>query len=203
MGLSTDGKNLMLDELATVAGFSSLHTADPGGAGSNEVTGGSPAYARKAITWNPAASGNLDNSNAPVFDIPGSTTVGWFGLWSLSTGGTFYGYGQLGATADPIPFTAEADTDVVTADNHGLADTNTIVFIDAGGSSVLPSGVTQGTIYFVRDATTDTFKVAATSGGVAIDLTVDGAGLVQKIVTETFSSQGTYTLTDADVALLA
>jgi hypothetical protein len=77
------------------------------------------------------------------------------------------------------------------------------VLFDSGGASVLPAGVTEGTIYYVRDSTTDTFKLAATSGGSAIDLTVDGAGIVQKITPETFTGQGTYSVTDADLALLA
>jgi hypothetical protein len=87
----------MLDELATVAGWASLHTASPGTTGTNEVTGGSPAYARKAITWNAANLSNLDNNGNPVFDVPGSTTVTHFGLWSAASGGTFYGGDPLSA----------------------------------------------------------------------------------------------------------
>lgn len=98
MALSNDAKNLMLDELATVAVFASLHTASPGTTGANEVSGGSPAYARQAITWNAAASGNLDNNANPVFDVPASTTVSHFGLWSASTAGTFYGGDVLSAS---------------------------------------------------------------------------------------------------------
>ena len=91
MPLNNTAKNLMLDELASVAIYASLHTADPGSTGTNEVTGGSPAYARKSITWNAAASGNLDNNANPVFDVPASTTITHVGLWSASTSGTFYG----------------------------------------------------------------------------------------------------------------
>ena len=44
----------------------------------NEVTGGSPAYARKAVTWNAAVSGTIDDSTAPiVLDVPAATTVSW------------------------------------------------------------------------------------------------------------------------------
>lgn len=98
MALSNAGKNVMLDALAAVATWVSLHTADPGTTGASEVAGGSPAYARKAGTWNPAASGNLDNSNAPVFDIPAGTTITHFGLWSAASAGTFYGGGALSAS---------------------------------------------------------------------------------------------------------
>jgi hypothetical protein len=96
MAFSTAGKNVMLDQLGTVAVFASLHTSDPGATGTGEATGGSPAYARKSITWN-AASGTKTASNAPVFDVPAGTYA-YFGLWSASTAGTFYGGGALSAS---------------------------------------------------------------------------------------------------------
>ena len=97
MALSNAGKDVMLDALADVAVYVSLHTADPGTTGANEATGGSPAYSRKSITWNTAANGNLDSSNQPVFDVPAGT-YSHFGLWSAATGGTFYGGGALSAS---------------------------------------------------------------------------------------------------------
>lgn len=97
MALTNDAKNPMLDELGTLAVFVSLHTADPGLTGANEVTGGSPAYARVAITWNAASGGNLDSSNAPVLNVPAGTTVAFVGLWDLVAGTTFYGGGALSA----------------------------------------------------------------------------------------------------------
>lgn len=102
-GLSTAVKNQMLDTLRTAgapaiqATHYSLHTADPGATGTSEVTGGSPAYARKATAWNAASAGDLDNSNTPVFDVPAGTTVTHFGLWSLVSGGVFVGSGPLSA----------------------------------------------------------------------------------------------------------
>jgi len=91
MPYSTLGKNAMLNALGALAVFASLHSADPGDNGASELSGGSPAYARKAITWNAAASGSLDDSNVPVFDVPAGATVSFVGFWSLVTGGVFYG----------------------------------------------------------------------------------------------------------------
>lgn len=71
-------------------------------------------------------------------------------------------------------FTAVAATDIFTATAHGYSDTNKIEF--AGDN--LPTGITGATTYFVRDATANTFKVAVTSGGTAVDLTADGNGQV-------------------------
>ncbi len=108
MPYSLIGKNVMLDRLAQLAVYTSMHTADPGATGTSEVTGGT--YARKAITWVAAASGLLDSSNTPVFDIPAGTTIAYAGFWSALTGGVFYGADLLVAagstTASPETFTS-------------------------------------------------------------------------------------------------
>ena len=95
MGYSTAGKNKMLDELAAVAVQVSLHDGDPGDNGANEISGGSPAYARKSVTWNSASGGAITASNQPEFDVPAGTTVRYVGFWSAATGGTFYGYADV------------------------------------------------------------------------------------------------------------
>ena len=88
-GLVDAGKNLLLDGLAGGVSFVSLHTADPDGTGSDEVTGGS--YTREAVSWAAAASGSVASDASVVFDVPGSTTINHLGYWSASTGGSFYG----------------------------------------------------------------------------------------------------------------
>ena len=200
MPLVDAAKDVMLAALAAEIDFVGLASDYPGAGGANEISGGSPAYTREAITWNAPASGNLDSSNAPVFDVPPSTTIPWLMYFDAVTAGTYHGCSPLGG-GNLIPFTAEDSTDVITADNHGFADTQQVVVYDAGAGAVLPTGLTEGTIYFVRDATTDTFKLAATTGGVAIDLTADGAGFVQTIAPVVTGSQATLTITDADISL--
>ena len=88
---SANAKNSMLDHLASEAVFVSLLTDDPGTNGASEVTGGTPAYARKAMTWGAADGGAMAHSAAPTFDVPSGTTVKYVGLFSASTSGTFYG----------------------------------------------------------------------------------------------------------------
>ena len=92
MPYAAAAKNLMLDQFGAVALYGSLHTAAPGSTGASEVAGGSPAYARKSLTWSAAANGSKTLSNTPTFDIPASTTVAYLGLWSAASGGTYYGY---------------------------------------------------------------------------------------------------------------
>lgn len=57
----------------------SLHSAFPP-SDANELAGGAPAYARKALAFEADAgtetAGSVDVSNQPVFDIPAGATVG-------------------------------------------------------------------------------------------------------------------------------
>lgn len=51
-----------------------------------ELSGGSPAYARKTIAYNAASGGNIDDStNGAVIDVPASTTVDYLGYWNNGT----------------------------------------------------------------------------------------------------------------------
>lgn len=91
--LSALGKNVALDAVGSTYGFASAHSADPGATGTaNELTGGSPAYARKAISWAAANAGSKAlQATFPVFDVPAGSTVSFIGLWTLATGGTYGG----------------------------------------------------------------------------------------------------------------
>lgn len=91
MPYSTAAKNSMLDHLGTEWLFVSLHDGDPGDSGAAEISGGSPAYARKACTWNAAEAGAMAHGGAPVFDVPAGKTVKYAGGWTLVTGGVWQG----------------------------------------------------------------------------------------------------------------
>lgn len=79
-------KNVMLDALGAVALRVAAHTGDPGAANTadNEVTGGSPAYARKAIAWSAASGGSAAQNGNVVIDIPAGVTVSWLSLWNTA-----------------------------------------------------------------------------------------------------------------------
>lgn len=64
-------------------------------------------------------------------------------------------------------------TDVLTKTAHGFLDTDMVLYT-AGAVAI--GGLTTGNYYFVRDKTADTFKLATTSGGSAINLTSTGTG---------------------------
>ena len=86
---ATASKNTMLDTLTIT--HMSLHDGDPSTTGTNEISGGSPAYARKAATINAAAAGSRALNADVTFVVPASTTVKYVGYWTALTGGTFHG----------------------------------------------------------------------------------------------------------------
>lgn len=91
MALSAAGLNAAVNGVKAQATYVSMHTGDPGTTGANEVTGGSPAYARKGASWGTAANGVVTLSSALQFDIPAGVTVTHFGSWSAAAAGTFVG----------------------------------------------------------------------------------------------------------------
>jgi hypothetical protein len=82
-------RNALATQYKTTAPNGALFSADPGtaDAATNEITGGSPAYARKALTWGTAASSAI-TSAATVFDVASGTTVAYFGVTASTTATT-------------------------------------------------------------------------------------------------------------------
>ncbi len=185
-------RNSMLDDFAGDYTWLSLHSAYSA-SGANELSGGSPAYARQQCTWASAASGALSISGTETFDIPAAGSVAFVGIWSASSAGTFAGMFPAGS-ADPSVFTAANTGDLFTSDAHGLTNGDTVVLFDSGPGDSIPTGVTEGVVYFVIGVSGDTFQLSLTSGGSAITLSSDGGGYVQKLTVEAFAGQGSYVL---------
>lgn len=72
-----------------------------------------------------------------------------------------------------VAATVDASLDKLTATAHGLTDGTPVVL----RASAAPTGLSLGTIYYVRDSATNDFKLAATSGGAAIDITSTGTAV--------------------------
>jgi hypothetical protein len=167
-----------------------LHTAYPGNSGASEVSGGSPAYARRAGTWSAAAgSPPVRNLAAAVtgFDVPAGTLVKWAAAWSALTAGSCLASSPVGSTIAGVA-TIQASDDIFRSDGHGLPNDRRVVFYPAAGEA-LPTGVTEGTDYFVINATTDTFQISLTQGGAAINLTGDGEVFFQDMIPATDALQ--------------
>lgn len=149
-----------------------------------ELTGG--GYARVAATtsnFSAASSGSITNSAAVTF--PTSTgsqgSAKGFGIWDAASAGNLLRKSYL-VSGNYLEFTAAVD-DTITAPGHTFANGDNVVLLALGGTA-LPTGVTQGTLYFVVSSATNTFKVSTTSGGSAVDITVVGGGQVAKVITQ-------------------
>lgn len=90
---------------------------------------------------------------------------------------------QITVNKEPLPDTggkpsifnsADSSKDLIannkiTSAGHGFQNGDQVVFTVTGGAAI--GGLTSGQTYFVRDAGDNDFKVSATSGGAAIDIT--------------------------------
>jgi hypothetical protein len=117
VGLSSKGETAVLTPLTTTC-YVSLHTADPGDTGANEVSGGS--YARVGpVAFANAGSNPTVSSNSAILTYAAATaawgTISHFGAWDAATVGTFRGTGALSTSksvnsGDTARFAANALT---------------------------------------------------------------------------------------------
>lgn len=90
-------KNTLATAYGNSATYAALYTTVPGGSAGTEVTGGSPAYARKAISWGAPANGVI--TGTVTFDVPSGTTVAGAGVHTALTAGTYLDGGAVTSQA--------------------------------------------------------------------------------------------------------
>lgn len=92
MAFSSTAKNVAVDAIAANARYISLHSANPATNGANEIT----AIARVGTTWGTSANGTKTGSSVTL-TVPAETSFSYWGVWTTTTGGTFYYGGTLPA----------------------------------------------------------------------------------------------------------
>lgn len=200
--------------IITHVGINTLTTAPPtdttpgttATAAATEATGGSPAYARLAVTWGTPSTGTVSNTGALAFDVPAGT-YGFFTLWSASSGNSgtqFQGFLVFGGAAPKKGFgTVDATNvtnDTITSNSHGLVNTDRVICFNVVGETI-PTGITEGAAYFVVGSTTDTFQISTTLAGAAVNLTGQGEVYFEKVVPEIMTGQGQITAAIAALVL--
>jgi hypothetical protein len=190
----TEGK--IADEIFGATAFSApatlhvgLHSAYPNEAGSGaELTGN--GYARVAVTNNttnwPNYSAGQKLNGTPI-NFPTATGSNWLeavalSVWDAASSGNMIARGWLGSDAGKV-FTATA-ADVLTVPGHSLVVDDKVAVIAIPGAT-LPTGVAEGTIYFVKTVSGNDITLSATQGGATLDLTTVGAGLIKKVIPKT------------------
>jgi len=116
----------------------------------------------KVLSWgNPTAADPLVSAKSASYTITDGDGIGTV----KATGGS--------GTFDFVDGDVNTGTDTITENSHGMAD-GTPVYLSTNG--VLPTGLSAGKTYFVRDTATNTFKLAETVGGSAVDITAAAGG---------------------------
>jgi hypothetical protein len=195
----TEGK--IADEIFGATAFAApatlhigLHSAYPDETGAGaELTGGN--YSRVAVTNNAANWPNYaanQKSNGATITFP-TASGNWLeavavSIWDASSGGNMIARGWLGSDSGKL-FTATL-ADLFTAPGHTLVNDDKVAVITVLGGT-LPTGVVDGTIYFVVGVSGDTFNLSATLAGAAINITAAGAGLIKKVVPKTVQTNDT------------
>jgi hypothetical protein len=88
MAIQTTGeKNSLATKYGTDAAYGAIYTTAPGASAGTEPSGGSPAYARKALTWGSASGGVV--TATVTFDVPAGATIVGAGLHTAVTAGTY------------------------------------------------------------------------------------------------------------------
>jgi hypothetical protein len=111
MAETTASRNERVNDYIADVTHVSLHSAAPNASGSNEIAGGSPAYARQVPTFTAAAGGATDLAGALNFAVPTGASLAYYGLWkgttflggeALSAVETYAGQGTYALTSIPI-----------------------------------------------------------------------------------------------------
>jgi hypothetical protein len=175
----------------------SLHTSTPGDGGSqttNEI--GYTNYARVSVarttggftvtTGSGTTFSNVVNAAQISFAACGATgaTASFWGLGLSSTGtGTLLAYGPLGPTAGPaIPFTCtSASPGVLTVYGYSATVNDQVSVYQLPGTEVLPTGLTEGTVYYVGTVSGNTITLSTTTAnGSPVNTSAVGSGILYK-----------------------
>lgn len=203
---------------ATTAGslHVSLHTDLPNEVGGdqtvNEADFGS--YARVAVSratgeWTLATVGTtrsrVSNTNAINFpqataDANNPNEIRYWGVGTDASGaGNLLYFGHFG---DPLEFFTVDDSavvDTIIMPDHTLSDADEVIFLSAAGAS-LPSGITEGTRYFVVNSSADQFQIEATVGGGAINIG-NGDGRGARLTPKSVDTNDTFTIAAGDLRI--
>jgi hypothetical protein len=168
------------------SGYVGLHSADPTTGDQTTSELAYTGYARVAVARTSGGftctAGTITNTAAVTFPActGGSGTATHFSVGSASSGASeIWWCGELGTNQGA--FTAVASTDIITVPGHSFSVNDNVVFHAVSGSS-LPTGITDGTIYFIKTVSGQTVTISTTQGGGTLDITADGDGVCFKDV---------------------
>jgi len=166
--------------------YVALHTADPGEAGDQTSSEAAyTSYARVAVARTAGGWTVTNNAVSPAAQIEFPAATGgnesemFFSVGVAAAGASKILYrGPIGAPLGP--FVGAVDDNITLPGLAGLAVNDRIAFFAPTGA-VLPTGLAEGTVYFVKTVAGDVITVSATQGGAAVNLTAVGDGVAYRV----------------------
>lgn len=165
--------------------FIAAHTAEPGAAGTQSTSEAAyTGYARASVARSGAGFSSASGVISLVADASfGACTASSAVLTHWSTGVAVSGAtkilhrGVFGSRQGP--FTALA-TDTITIPGHTMAVDDRVAFYAPAGTTI-PTGITEGTVYWVKTVSGNDITISTTQGGAALDITAAGDGLAYRV----------------------
>lgn len=165
--------------------YAALHTAWPGETATQDASEVAyTGYSRVAVSRgagftvtndqvSPAAAVNFGACTA-------SPTIAYFfSFGEGASGGTkIWHRGVIGARLGP--FTGATNDNITIPGLSGVSVSDRIAFFATHGTS-LPTGITEGVVYYVKTVSGEVVTVSTTDGGTTLDLTAIGAGVAYKV----------------------
>jgi hypothetical protein len=162
--------------------YLALHTADPGAAGAQNTS--ECAYTSYARTAVPRSGSGFSRTLQKITNVAeiampactgGSETATHWSIGTASSGaGKVLWTGPLSLNA--VIFTATT-ADTLTCPGHTLVVDDRVVFYAVVGIT-LPTGITAGTVYWVKTVSGNDITISTTQGGSTLDVTAAGGGKI-------------------------
>lgn len=164
-----------------------LYTADPGAGGSQTTNeAGYTGYARQAVARTSGgftvSTVNVTLTSAVSFPAAAVSDTDVLMFWAVGT--DVSGAGKI-LYSGPIGSNLGAGsgfvTDTITIPGlTGVAVNDRIVFFVPTGGTI-PTGITAGTVYYVKTVSSNDITISTTQGGATLDITAAGQVLAYKV----------------------
>lgn len=170
--------------------YVSLHNASPGDAGAQNTNETAyTSYARVAVArttggWTVSGSTPTNAQNAGVITFPqcgaSGDTLTHFGIGLSSSGaGTLLAYGTIGAGPGYGFTCTNGSPGSVTAPGSAMAVNQRVSVYPVGPISSLPTGFTEGTVYYVGTAAGAVVSLSTTAANAnPVNTSSTGAGVI-------------------------
>lgn len=168
-------------------------------------------YARQPITFaapGVGTPGRLTQASSLTFPAKsdaGSVVIVAVGIYDAVSAGNLLDVIMLydGSPLSAAAISSDLAADLLQSPTHGLTTNDQVRFEQFPGDPTLPTGLAENTTYFViaTGLTTEAFKVSATQGGAAIDITAVGRALVHRVVPVTVNQNDAPTFAANKLAL--